>query len=110
MNSKLRIIFSRYAEDDLDEILMYYSSINAGYAKKLFYAIEEKVNNLKDFSESGRIVPELEEQNIVKFRELIEGNYRIVYEFGQQTVTIHAIVDSRRNLEELIIKKISKFY
>jgi plasmid stabilization system protein ParE len=106
MQNKYKIIFSRYSADDLTEIIEYYMSVNAEFSKNLFYAIVEKVTKLKDFPELGRIVPELEEQGIVYYRELIEGNYRIIYDIQDRSITIHAIIDSRRNLEELLIKKL----
>jgi len=37
---------------------------------------------------------------------LIEGNYRIVYSISDDRVAVHTIVDSRRNLEELLMKKL----
>lgn len=73
-------------------------------------SFEEKIDTLKTFPEQGRIVPELEKQNIVDYRELIEGNYRIIYAIQGDTVIIHTIIDSRRNLEDLIIKKLMRNY
>ena len=103
MNKKYRVIFSNFAEDDLKEI-------NIEFSKSIFFSIEGKVQNLKDFPEFGRIVPELEKQNILEYRELVEGNYRIIYSIQDEYITIHTIVDSRRNIEELIIKKLMRFY
>ena len=110
MNEKYAVILSNFAEDDLKEIIEYYQEINSEFSRNLFLAIEDKVKDLKDFPELGRIVPELEKQNILEYRELIEGNYRIIYAIQDKYVTIHTIVDSRRNLEELIIKKLMRFY
>ena len=62
------------------------------------------------FPEQGRVVPELEQQNIIDYRELIQGNYRIIYAIQEHTVIIHTIIDSRRNLEDLIIKKLMRKY
>ncbi|MBI9109345.1 MAG: type II toxin-antitoxin system RelE/ParE family toxin [Spirochaetales bacterium] len=108
MNKKYKIIFSKFAEDDLTEIIGYYQSNNNEFYRKLFFSIEEKINQLKDFPKHGRIVPELEKQNIVDYRELIEGNYRIIYVIHDRSIIIHTIIDSRRNLEELIIKKLMR--
>lgn len=108
--SKKKLIISRFAEDDLYEILDYYKSINFDYAKNLLVSFEEKIDMLKTFPEQGRLVPELEKQNIVDYRELIEGNYRIIYAIQEDTVIIHTIIDSRRNLEDLIIKKLMRNY
>ena len=110
MPKTYKAIFSRYAEDDLVEIVEYYRQINPEYALKLLETIETRVNELKKFPERGRIVPELEEQHILDYRELIEGNYRLVYAVQEDMVVIHTILDGRRNFGELIINKLVKHY
>jgi plasmid stabilization system protein ParE len=110
MPKKYVVSFSRYAEEDLDEIIDYFFPINPKYAEKLFYSIEKRINELDHSPGKGRIIPELEKQNINDYRELIEGNYRIVYTQQNETVTIHAIIDSRRNLEDILIKKLLRHY
>lgn len=105
-----KTIFSRFAEEDLVEIIEYFYPINTEYSKKLLVLLEKRVNEFKNNPERGRVVPELEKQNIVDYRELIEGNYRIVYAIQDQTVVIHTIIDARRNFEELIIKKLMRLY
>jgi toxin ParE1/3/4 len=110
MSKNYRTIISRFAEDDLYEILDYYKLINFEFSEKLLISIEVKIKKLKTFPEQGRIVPELEQQNILDYKELIEGNYRIIYAIQENTVIIHTIIDSRRNLEDLIIKKLIRNY
>jgi plasmid stabilization system protein ParE len=65
---------------------------------------------LHELPARGRIIPELAQQNILEYRELIEGNYRIIYVIQDSLVVIHAILDSRRNLEELLMKKLMRYY
>jgi plasmid stabilization system protein ParE len=110
MKKEYKTFISRYAEDDLIEIIDYFYSINQEYSMKLLITIENKIDILKTFPQQGRIVPELEKQNISDYRELIEGNYRIIYSIQEETVFIHTIVDSRRNLEEILIKKLMRYY
>jgi toxin ParE1/3/4 len=110
MPKTYRIIFSRYAEDDLNEIIEYYHPINQEFALKLLDTIEARVNELKRLPERGRMIPELEEQHILDYRELIEGNYRIIYAIQDEEVIIHTIIDGRRNFEELIINKLMRYY
>ncbi len=102
MKKEYKTFISRYAEDDLIEIIDYFYSINQ--------TIENKIDTLKTFPEQGGIVPELEKQNISNYRELTDGNYRIIYSIQEETVYIHTIVDSRRNLEEILIKKLMRYY
>lgn len=110
MSKHYKTIISRYAEDDLIEILEYYNAKNEAYSKKLLIALENRVEELKEFPERGRVVPELEKQNILEYRELIEGNYRIIFAIEDKNVIIHTIIDSRRNIEELLIKKLLRMY
>ena len=110
MKKEYKTFISRYAEDDLIEIIVYFYSINQEFSTKLLITIENKIDTLKTFPEQGRIVPELEKQNISVYRELIEGNYRIIYSIQDEIVYIHTIVDSRRNLEEILIKKLMRYY
>jgi toxin ParE1/3/4 len=110
MSKHYKTIISRYAEDDLIEIIEYYNLKNEIYSQKLLLALEKKVEELKEYPERGRVVPELEKQNILEYRELIEGNYRIIYAIEDKNVIIHTIIDSRRNLDELLIKKLLRMY
>ena len=110
MSKYYRTLISRYAEDDLIEIIGYYNEKNEAYAQKLLIKIETRVEELKSLPERGRVVPELKKQNILEYRELIEGNYRIIYAIEDSIVTIHTILDSRRNLEDLLLKKLLRMY
>jgi plasmid stabilization system protein ParE len=110
MSKVYKAIFSRYAEDDLNEIIEYYFAINPDYARKLLTTFEKRVGELRKYPERARIVPELEEQNILEYREMIEGNYRIIFAIQEETVVVHTIIDSRRNVEEVIINKLMRYY
>ena len=107
---QFKTVFSRYAEIDLIEILDYYQEMNPTYTKKILDRVEKRVEDLKQFPERGRVVPELERQNIMNYRELIEENYRIIYSIESNSVIIHSILDSRRNLEELLVRKFMYYY
>jgi toxin ParE1/3/4 len=110
MNDKYNVIFSRYAENDLLEIIDYYYNNNTKYANNIFSNIEVKIKGLNVYPERGRIVPELEKQSIVDYRELIEDNYRIIYSIQNKEVTVHSIIDARRNFEEVLVKKLLQMY
>lgn len=103
-----KINISRFAELDLEEIIEFYLDINPTYIETLISKFEKKINTLKNFPKIGKIVPELEKQNILQYRELIEGNYRIIYEIKAEQIFVHTIIDARRNFEELIIRKLTR--
>ncbi|WP_253722360.1 type II toxin-antitoxin system RelE/ParE family toxin [Treponema sp. OMZ 787] len=104
------VIVSRFAEDDLNEIIDYYYSLSKNYIEKVISEFEKNIMSLKKYPKSGRIVLELEKQGILQYRELIQGYYRIVYEILSDAAIIHTIIDGRRNFEDIIISKLSRYY
>ena len=104
------IIVSDFAEEDLNEIADYYFSRSPDYVEKIISEFEENVMSLQSYPKSGRIVPELERQGITQYRELIQEYYRIIYEISSKKVIVHTIIDGRRNFEEIIISKLSRYY
>ncbi|MGI5089464.1 type II toxin-antitoxin system RelE/ParE family toxin [Treponema vincentii] len=104
------VIVSQFAEDDLSEIVEYYFSLNPNYVENIVSEFETNVLSLQQYPKRGRIVPELDRQGISQYRELIQGYYRIVYEISEDKVIVHTIIDGRRNFEDIIISKLSRYY
>ena len=109
-NEIKEVIVSRFAEDDLNEIIEYYFSLSQNYVEKLISGFEKNVMSLQRHPKSGRVVPELEKQGILRYRELIQEYYRILYEISDNKVIVHTIIDGRRNFEDIIISKLSRYY
>ena len=111
MKNEIReVIVSRFAEDDLNEIIEYYFSLSQNYVEKLISEFEKNVMSLQRHPKSGRVVPELEKQGILRYRELIQEYYRILYEISDDKIIVHTIIDGRRNFEDIIISKLSRYY
>ncbi|MGP1432419.1 type II toxin-antitoxin system RelE/ParE family toxin [Treponema sp.] len=104
------VIISQFAEDDLNEIVEYYFSLNPNYVENIVSEFETNVLSLQQYPKRGRIVPELDRQGISQYRELIQGYYRIVYEISEDKVIVHTIIDGRRNFEDIIISKLFRYY
>ena len=100
---------SPFAQDDLNEIIEYYSSYSQNYVETTISEFEENVMSLQQHPKSGRIIPELERQGITQYRELIQGYYRIIYKISKDKVTVLTVIDGRRNFEEIIIEKLSRY-
>lgn len=86
----VRLNWTIQAVKDLKDISDYISKDSKRYANLLVRRIHDKAKLLKLQPDSGRIVDEFERQDI---RELLEGNYRIIYRkvtFSQiEIITIH---------------------
>ena len=80
---------------DLRAINDYISLDSTFYAARFVSKLIERVDQLTEFPESGRIVPEKESSEI---RELIEGNYRIFYRVKKDKVTILRIHNSAKRI------------
>lgn len=58
--------------------------------------LRESVNRLKEFPESGQVVPELGREDI---REILRGTYRIIYRVGQDRIDILTVYHSAKLLD-----------
>jgi len=74
------------------------SKDSKGYADKFIDKMVSRVGQLETFPKSGRVVPEFNTETI---RELIEGNYRIVYRINPDYVGIVRIHHSARQLKSI---------
>lgn len=93
----VKVIWTDDAIDDLKEIHTYISKDSISAASRFIDSIIGRVDVLQSFPKSGRVVPEFEDQNI---RELIKGNYRIVYQLiSEIEVNILRIHHSASQLE-----------
>jgi plasmid stabilization system protein ParE len=70
--------------------------------------LQDKINSLKYFPERGRRVPELLDKNIKDYRELIETPWRIIYKIENNDVNIITTIDGRRNVQDILTKKLMK--
>ena len=94
-----RVQFSPKSVEDLETIVEYYFSLNEKVAGEIYRLIIFRAESLEELAERGRVVPEISDEGIRKYRELIEGNFRIIYRINEKIVVIIRIIDSRQLLE-----------
>jgi len=70
-----KVVWTRPALDDLNDIVEYISRDSKVYAERFATRVLEAARRLEDFPYSGRLVPEFKEEDI---REVIYGSYRII--------------------------------
>lgn len=83
------------ARRDLHEIINYIADDSPAYAINFAERIILAVDRLETFPKLGRIVPEYQDTNV---RELIVGNYRVVYRIQGNRIGIAAIAHASRDL------------
>jgi len=72
-----RIVLSLEVQNDLREIRRYISLDSSQAAERFGQRLAKKTSLLETHSEIGRVFPELRD---VTMREIIIGNYRVIYE------------------------------
>ena len=96
----MKIIWSPLAIDRASEIVDYIYQDKPSAAEKWIDTVFSKVEQLKSSPEIGRIVPEIKNG---QFREIIYGNYRIIYRIEKKQISILTI---RHGMQILPIKEI----
>jgi addiction module RelE/StbE family toxin len=97
---------TQIAEDDLKGIVSYISQENPKNALRILEKIENRIKTLDHFPYRGGYVPELSAKNIKDYHQLLESPWRIIYKVENNIVNVLTIVDSRRNLQDILIKKL----
>ena len=105
---KFEVIWTKSAKFDLELIIEYIKTDSLNIAKKIFLEIKEECNKLYSFPERKRIVPELQQISILKYRELIHKRWRIIYKIDDTKVYILIVIDSSRNLEDILFQRLIK--
>jgi plasmid stabilization system protein ParE len=105
MIKQYKVEWASVAEVDLKRIIDYIAIDSPGNALQILERIRQKVSALYTFPERGRLVPELQEQGINIYRELIIIPWRIVYRISDTTVYVLSIIDSRQNVEDILLNR-----
>jgi toxin ParE1/3/4 len=92
--------------EDIEAIAEYISRDSIKFAKVVTQNIFKSILLLEDFPELGRIVPELNSKNI---REIILGNYRIIYWIiSKNRIDVIAIHHSAQRIKKSQIRQRKK--
>lgn len=98
----VKIVWTDVSILDLQEIFDYIAEDSVRYASITTLKIYQHVQRINNNPYLGRIVPEF---NDILIRELIEGNYRIIYRIKTELqVDILRIYHSARLLKRAFIK------
>jgi Plasmid stabilization system protein len=108
MKMEYKVRIPKSVKKDIEEIVEYYFDDRPEYAKKIFEVLFERIQSLKNFPKKGRFVPELLEYNINEYREILESYWRIIYRIDDDIVEIFTVIDSRRNVQDLLVEKLKR--
>lgn len=92
------IVWTAAALHDLEEIHDFIAQSSPRYAAVVTGRLVAAVDQVRQFPESGRVVPELRDPNV---RELIHGAYRIIYELRGHTAEVLTVFRASRQFPTL---------
>ena len=90
-----RIVWTMRAAEEYGAAVAYVSREAPVAAKRLAQRIMRRILSLRDFPDSGGFIPEDDSHT---YRQLIEGNYRIIYRREKDAAIILSIYHGARFL------------
>ena len=104
---KYKVFFTEDAESDLFEIYEYIRE--NGYplqAEKLLSELVAICEKLSHMPERGHIPKELQRVGMRDYLQIHLNIYRIIYQLIGSKIYIHCILDGRRDVQELLTRRI----
>ena len=93
----VQIKWTNRALNDLCEINEFIAKDSPRYAQIQIEKIQKAVSNLAVFPSLGRQVPEFPH---LPYREVLVGNYRVLYREEEKGILVMSVVHGRRLLKE----------
>jgi len=90
-----RVVWSARALADVESIATYIATDSPAYAKIVVKKIVKLTLQLARFPQSGREVPEFQDQSL---RELLVYSYRIIYKVETEEIIIASVIHGKRDL------------
>ena len=101
-----RVQWTAAARKDLAEIIHYIATENTEQPLHQLEKIELKARSLNPYPQRGRTVPELKAIGVSNYRELVIRPWRLLYRIDGRYVYVIALLDSRRNLEDILLERL----
>lgn len=102
----LEVAWVESAVRDLEGIARYVAADSPANARKLLGRLLNSARKLATLPERGRLVPELVAFGIRSFQEIVVSPYRIVYRVRGREVLVLAVLDGRRDLEDVLLERL----
>ena len=105
----MRVVILDSAEQDLMDLRSYVvKNFSQATWLKTYSKLKESIRNLATFPLLGAVPPELETLNLNQYRQIVSGMNRIIYEPRTDAVYIYMIIDTRRDLESLLMRRLMR--
>jgi addiction module RelE/StbE family toxin len=89
-----QVTWSPAALEDIEAIAAYITIDSEDEAARFVVRLTDATRRLEEFPESGRIIPELHKRT---HREILVGDYRIMYQIEDGNVWINGVIHGSRD-------------
>lgn len=100
--------WSKAAAGDLWSIVEFIARDRPLVAEEILGRIQKRASSLSLAADRGRRVPELERQGIREYREFLVSVWRVVYRVSTGSVDVLMVIDSRRNIEDVLLMRLAR--
>lgn len=106
---RYRVAITRAAKGDLAEIVEYIAARDsAEAAREQLAKLRSRIQSLGSTPARGRVPPELGELGIRTWREAVVSPWRVIYRIDARTVYVVVVVDGRRDLGDLLLRRLTR--
>lgn len=105
--SRFEVLLAEGAEQDLESIHDYISEFDCvANANDVLDRLMEVVEGLAKFPERGSYSKELVALGIKDYRQTASKPYRVIYRVVSGQVVIYLIVDGRRDMQSVLVRRL----
>ncbi|WP_213940171.1 type II toxin-antitoxin system RelE/ParE family toxin [Pseudomonas sp. dw_612] len=102
-----KVVILQSAETDLKDLRTYLIKHFSSQTWQSTYAsLKAAIRHLGTLPYAGSIPDEIEKLNLSQYRQILSGMNRVIYEVREQTVYVHIIADTRKDLPTLLMKRL----
>ena len=106
MSSRFEVLWAEASAHDLEELIDHIARDSERDAHRILDRLRSRAESLGRAPSRGRFVPELVPYGIRTWRELLIRPYRIVYRISGNTVVVLAVLDGRRDLQDVLLERL----
>ena len=105
----MKVVILDSAAQDLKELRSYIiEEFSRETWLKTFGTIKTSIRNLAKFPLLGGTPPELDVLQLTQYRQILTGKNRIIDEPRPDALYIHIVVDARRDMKSLLIRRLMR--
>jgi toxin ParE1/3/4 len=106
MKQTYEVMWAENAQNDLRRIISYIAEDSMSRALQILRKITKSASRLHQTPMRGRVIPELQAQGVLQYRELIVSPWRIIYRISEHMVFVVSVLDSRQNIEDILFNRL----